>query len=87
MTAGERMLVTGVLLGNKPGVIRRYARDTRAGIYRLSKGYVAQPQIDRYAKSIRGRIAHINRLNPNVARSLDYQFRLVLKGGITVDPQ
>ncbi len=87
MTAGKRMRVTGVLLGNKPGVIRRYARDMRAGIYRLSKGDVAQPQVDRYVKRIRGRIAHINRLNPNVARPLECQFRLVLKGGITADPQ
>ncbi|PYS67428.1 MAG: hypothetical protein DMF69_23060 [Acidobacteria bacterium] len=83
MTAGKRMRVTGVLLGKKPGVIRRYARDTRAGIYRLTKGDLAEPKVDRYVKSIRGRIAHINRLNPNVARSLDHQFQLALKRAVS----
>lgn len=76
MTAGKRMRVTGVLLGEKPGVIRRYARDTRAGIYRLATGDVEQLKVDRYVRGIRGRIAHVDRLNPNVARSLDHQFRM-----------
>lgn len=79
MATGERMLVTGVLLGKKPGVLRRYARDTRAGIYRLANGWVPRAEVDGYLKSIRGRIAHINRLNPNVARCLEHQFTLALK--------
>ncbi len=74
MSAGERMLVTGVLLGRKPGVLRKYASRTRAGIHRLATGCVPEWEIEGYIKSIRGRIAHINRLNPNTARALQRQF-------------
>lgn len=79
MRAGERMLVTGVVLGHKPGILRKYVRHTRAGIHRLATGCVAERQLEGYIQSIRGRIAHIHRLNRNAARSLERQFHAALK--------
>jgi len=73
MSAGERILVTGVLVGRKPGVLRKYVRHTRAGIHRLTIGCVPEWQVDVYVRKIRGRIAHINRFNPNTARTLERQ--------------
>ena len=68
------MLVTGVLVGRKPGVLRKYVRNTRAGINRLAKGCVPESDFDIYIKRIRGRIAHVNHLNPNSAYALEQQF-------------
>jgi hypothetical protein len=78
MTAGKRMFVTGVVLGRKPGVLRKYIRHTRAGIHRLATGSVPESQIEGYIKSIRGRIDYINRVNPNSARELEHHIRLVV---------
>lgn len=80
MTSGGRMLVTGVVLGHKPGILRRYIRDTRAGIHRLAMGDVSRIQIDDYSKRIIGRIAHIKRINPTAAWGLKRQVASVILG-------
>ena len=77
MSGSERKLVTGVVVGNKPGILRKYVRDTRSGIHKLNMGLVPHFQIDAYLRKIRGRIAHINRLNPNRARELEHQLASV----------
>jgi hypothetical protein len=71
MRAGERMLLTGVLVGKKPGVTREYISKTRSGIHKLLTGRVLEWEIETYSKRLMGRIAHIRRLNPNRARSLE----------------
>lgn len=71
MRTGERMVLTGVLVGRKPGVIDEYVSQTRSGIHKLVTGCVPEWQLEIYAKGLMGRIAHIRRLNSNRARSLE----------------
>jgi RNA-directed DNA polymerase len=73
MRAGERKLLTGVLVGKKPGVTREYISQTRSGIHKLLSGYVLEGERETYSKRLIGRIAHIRRLNPNRARYLEKQ--------------
>ncbi|HKB68715.1 MAG TPA: reverse transcriptase family protein [Pyrinomonadaceae bacterium] len=73
MRTGERMVLTGVLVGRKPGVINEYVSQTRSGIHKLVTGCVPEWQLETYAKRLKGRIAHVHRLNPNRARALDLQ--------------
>jgi hypothetical protein len=79
MRAGERMLLTGVLVGKKPGVTREYISQTRSGIYKLLTGQVVEGDLETYSKRLIGRIAHIRRLNPNRARYLEKQFVAALE--------
>jgi hypothetical protein len=71
MRTGERMVLTGVLVGRKPGVINEYVSQTRSGIHKLITGCVPEWQLETYAKSLKGRIVHVHRLNPNRARFLE----------------
>ena len=81
MRAGERMLLTGVLVGKKPGVTREYISQTRSGIHKLSTGQVPRGELETYSKRLIGRIAHIRRLNPNRGRYLEKQLVAALKLG------
>lgn len=74
MRNGERMVLTGVLVGRKPGVINEYVSQTRSGIHKLITGCVPEWQLETYAKRLKGRIAHVRRLNPNRAQALEAQF-------------
>jgi hypothetical protein len=79
MRAGERMQLTGVLIGKKPGVTREYISQTRSGIHKLLTGQVLEWEIETYSKRLIGRIAHIRRLNPNRARYLEEQLSAALE--------
>jgi len=79
MRAGERMMLTGVLVGKQPGVAREYVSQTRSGIHKLLTGHVLEGELETYGKRLMGRIAHIRRLNPSRARHLEKQLVAALE--------
>lgn len=79
MRGGERMLLTGLLVGKKPGITREYISRTRSGIHKLLTGQVLEWEIGTYSKKLIGRIAHIRRVNPSRARYLEEQLATALE--------
>lgn len=78
MPAHHRQMLTGLLLNQQPGLLRRYESATRSGIRKLATGLVPKFQRDAYIRSLQGRITYIRMINAQRARPLDMHLRSVL---------
>jgi retron-type reverse transcriptase len=71
MPAHCRQMLTGLLLNQQPGLLRRHESAARSGIRKLETGLVPRYQQDSYIRSLEGRITYINMINPRRARPLE----------------
>jgi hypothetical protein len=74
----EREILNGVLLGIFPSISRDKISGIRSGIHKLRTGEVPPQDADRYVRSLRGSISHIQSIAPRKARVLSTQLDAAL---------
>lgn len=70
MGAGDRKVLTGILLGKQPGVPPQRLSNLRSGIYKLRTGRVPLGLQEGYVRSLRGGINFVGLVSQNKARPL-----------------
>jgi hypothetical protein len=70
MGAGDRKVLTGLLLGKQPGVLPQRLSNLRSGIHKLRTGKVPLGLQESYVRSLRGGINFVGLVNQHRARPL-----------------
>jgi hypothetical protein len=70
MGAGDRKILTGILLGKKPAVLPERLSNLRSGIHKLRTGQVPLGLQESYVKSLRGGINFVGLISQDKARLL-----------------
>ena len=70
MGPGSRKVLNGVLMNKHPNVLPERLSQIRSGIHKLRTGQVAQSYQSRYVRSLEGRIAHVQTINPRKGAKL-----------------
>jgi hypothetical protein len=70
MGAGERKVLTGILLGKEPGVLPQRLSNLRSGIHKLRIGKVPLGLQESYVRSLRGAINFVGLVSQHKARPL-----------------
>jgi hypothetical protein len=70
MGAGDRKVLTGVLLGKQPGVLPQRLSNLRSGIHKLRTGQVPPGLQENYVRSLRGGINFVGLISQHKARPL-----------------
>jgi RNA-directed DNA polymerase len=70
MGAGDRKVLTGLLLGKQPGVLPQRLSNLRSGIHKLRTGKVPLSLQERYVRSPRGSINFVGLISQQKARPL-----------------
>ena len=70
MGPGDSKVLTGMLLGRRPGVTRERLSNLRSGIHKLRIGKVPEESQPNYVRSLRGSILFVASLAPNKAQGL-----------------
>ena len=74
MRPGSRKILNGIIIGKELNVPLKYRRDLRAGIHRLRRGHVNRCYLDKYTRSMLGRIAYVLHFNPKWGERLHAEF-------------
>ena len=74
MRPGVRKVLNGIVIGKELNVSFKYRKDLRAGIYRLRRGQINRWMLDKYTKSMLGRIAYVLRFNPRLGERFQAEF-------------
>jgi hypothetical protein len=74
MGPGSRKVLTKVLLANFPTVLPETLAQLRSGIHKVATRQVPRDELEAYLVSLRGRISHVEKINPRKGKS--YRDRL-----------
>jgi len=74
MRPGSRKVLNGIILGKELNVPLKYRKDLRAGIYRLRRGQVNRRMLDKYTRSMLGRIAYAVQFNSRWGERIQAEF-------------
>lgn len=74
MGPGKQRIINGVVLGQVPSISRKQRWRIRAALHRLQTGDIAEWELEKYIKSLHGRIAHLESVNEHQARSFRAEF-------------
>ena len=74
MRPGSRKVLNGIVMGKELNVPFKYRKDLRAGIYRLRRGQVNRRVLDKYTRSMLGRIAYVLQVNPKLGERMHAEF-------------
>jgi RNA-directed DNA polymerase len=84
MGKGARKLVTGLLVGRYPGVVRERIDRIRSGIYKLRAGQIVPEGVGIYLRSLSGNVAQVSAIDPQngarLRRELDSAIRALEPG-------
>ncbi len=70
MGAGDRKVLNGLLLGEKPGVLPQRLSNLRSGIHKLRTGKIPHGLQESYVRSLRGGINFVGLISQDKARPL-----------------
>ena len=74
MRPGDRKVLNGIVIGRELNVSFKYRKDLRAGLYRLRRGQVNRGMLDKYTRSMFGRIAYVLRFNTRLGERFQAEF-------------
>jgi hypothetical protein len=78
MGPGKQRIINGVVLGQVPSISRKQRWRIRAALHRLRTGDIAEWELEKYIKSLHGRIAHLESVNEHQARSFRAEFEKIV---------
>lgn len=70
MGPGDRKVLNGVLMGKFPSLPRERIARLRSGVHKLQSDQVPSPEVEKYIRSLRGRINHLKTIAPQKAEPL-----------------
>ena len=70
MGPGTRKLLTGIVHNRFPNVHPEYLSRIPSGIHKLRTGQVAPGYLDKYARSLEGKIRYVTTLTPRRGKKL-----------------